>query len=100
MHALIGAQKNTTMEDGSPPGDILSGNLNRPRESWEDWKSLPASGIAISTLNPQQKQLAQQILDEVVTVYRPEISRSYLAQIDINTLHFTWLGSSEEGQPH
>jgi len=100
MHALTDAQKNTAIEDGNPPGDILSGTLNRPRESWEDWKSLPASGITISSLDAQQKQLVQHILDEVVTVYRPEIAQSYLAQVDINTLNFTWLGSIENGAPH
>ena len=100
MHALTDAQKNTAIEDGNPPGDILSGTLNRPRESWEDWKSLPASGITISSLDAQQKQLVQHILDEVVTVYRPEIAQSYLAQVDINTLNFTWLGSIETGAPH
>lgn len=98
--ALTQAQRNMAVEDGNPPGDILSGTLNRPRESWEQWKSLPATGIAISSLNAQQKQLAQHIIDEVVTVYRPEISRSYLAQIDVNTLRFTWLGSTQEGAPH
>ncbi len=100
MHALTDAQKNTAIEDGNPPGDILSGTLNRPRESWEDWKSLPASGITISSLDAQQKQLVQHILDEVVTVYRPEIAQSYLDQVDINTLNFTWLGSIENGAPH
>jgi len=100
MNALTLAQKNIAIEDGNPPGDILAGTLNRPRESWEEWKSLATSGIPISSLDPRQKQLAQQILDEVVTVYRPEISQSYLAQIDINTLYFTWLGSDETGQPH
>ncbi len=100
VQALSDEQRNIAIEDGNPPGDILSGTLNRPRESWEDWKSLPPGGIAISSLNPQQKQLAQRIIDEVVTVYRPEIAQSYLAQVDINTLNFTWLGSSEEGQPH
>ena len=100
MHALTDAQKNTAIEDGNPPGDILSGTLNRPRESWEDWKSLPASGITISSLDAQQKQLVQHILDEVVSVYRPEIAQSYLAQVDINTLNFTWLGSIENGAPH
>jgi hypothetical protein len=100
MHALTEAQQNIAIEDGNPPGDILSGTLNRPRESWEQWKSLPASGIAISSLDPQQKQMAQRIIDEVITVYRPEIAQSYLAQIDINTLNLTWIGSTEKGAPH
>ena len=100
MHALTEAQQNIAIEDGNPPGDILSGTLNRPRESWEQWKSLPASGIAISSLDPQQKQMAQRIIDEVITVYRPEIAQSYLAQIDINTLNLTWIGSTEKGEPH
>jgi len=33
-------------------------------------------------------------------VYRPEISRSYLQQIDVNELRFVWFGGTTDGDPH
>jgi hypothetical protein len=100
VNALSDAQRAVAIEDGNPPFDIVSGTLNRPRGSWDDWKSLPETGIAISSLDAQQKQLVQHILDEVVTVYRPEISRAYLAQVDVNELRFTWYGSTLGNEAH
>ncbi len=100
INALRNEQREQAIEDGNPPFDIMSGTLNRPRGSWDDWKSLPQTGIAIGSLDAKQKQLAQRILDEVVTVYRPEISRAYLAQVDVNELHFTWYGSTLGNEPH
>jgi len=100
INALTDRQRSRAIADGNPPFDILSGTLNRPRESWQDWKSLGNTGIAISSLDPQQKQLAQFIIDEVITVYRPEISQSYLNQVDINDLNFTWMGGTNDGEAH
>jgi hypothetical protein len=99
LHALTEEQKTIAITEGNPPFDIESGTLNKPRENWNNWKSLD-TGIAIASLTPQQKTLAQKILDEIITVYRPEISRAYLAQVDVNALSFTWMGSSEAGQAH
>src|SRR5690606_36903256 len=67
INALDDSQRDTAIEDGNPPFDILSGNLNRPMESWDDWKSLPPQGIAVSELDAAQKDKVQRILDEVVT---------------------------------
>jgi len=92
VNALTATQQTQAVAEGNPPFDILSGTLNRPMDSWEEWKTLPQTGIAIASLTASQKTLAQRILDEVITVYRPEISRAYLNQIDVNTLYFTWMG--------
>lgn len=100
VNALTESQQALAIADGNPPFDIVSGTLNRPADSWEEWKSLPRTGIALSALNPQQKQLAQHILDEVITVYRPEISQSYLNQIDVNSLYFTWMGGTGDDEAH
>jgi hypothetical protein len=100
INALDERQRATAIADGNPPFDILSGNLNRPVENWNDWKNLPEQGIAVRELDAAQKDLAQRILDEVVTVYRPEISRAYLAQIDVNELRFVWFGGTGDGDAH
>src|SRR5690606_12622681 len=57
-------------------------------------------GLPLTALNDEQKELARRVLEEVVGTYRPEISRAYLAQIDLDALRFTWIGSSEPGMPH
>lgn len=100
VNALDQQQRSVAIEDGNPPFDIVSGNLNRPRASWDDWKQLPPQGIAVNTLTPQQKDLVQRILDEVVTTHRPEISRAYLQQIDVNDLRFVWFGGTNDGDAH
>ena len=100
INALDETQRALAIEDGEPPFDILSGNLNRPRSSWDDWKRLPPQCIAVSDLRAQQKDLVQRVLDEVVTTDRPEISRSYLARIDVNDLRFVWFGGTSEGEAH
>jgi hypothetical protein len=100
INALSDTQRAEAIADGNPPFDILSGTLNRPASSWEDWKSLPPQGIAVSGLSASQKDLAQRILDEVVSTYRPEIATSYLDRIDVNDLRFVWFGGTNDGEPH
>lgn len=100
IDALDEAQRAQAIEDGNPPFDILSGTLNRSAGTWDEWKALPPQGIAVSELNAQQKDLVQRLLDEVVTTYRPEISQSYLQQIDVNALRFVWFGGTNDGDAH
>ncbi len=100
INALDESQRAQAIEDGNPPFDILSGTLNKPVESWDEWKALPPQGIAVNELSAEHKDLVQRILDEVVTTYRPEISQSYLAQIDVNDLRFVWYGGTNDGDAH
>lgn len=100
INALDEQQRAVAIEDGNPPFDIVSGNLNRPQETWEDWKQLPPQGIAVNDLSAQQKDLVQRILDEVITMQRPEIAHAYLQQIDVNELRFVWFGGTTDGEAH
>lgn len=100
INALDEQQRAEAIEDGNPPFDIVSGNLNRPQDSWDAWKQLPEQGIAVSSLSAAQKDLVQRVLDEVVTTHRPEIARAYLQQIDVNDLRFVWFGGSNDGEAH
>jgi hypothetical protein len=100
VNALTEQQRAVAIAAGNPPNDILAGNLNKPAANWDDWKKLAPQGIEVRTLNAQQKDLAQRILDEVVTVYRPEISQAYLKQVDVNDLRFVWFGGIKDGEPH
>lgn len=100
VNALNEQQRSIAIQSANPPFDILSGTLNKPADSWNNWKNLPEIGVEISQLNDSQRAIAQSIVDEVVTTYRPQISRSYLQQVDINDLRFSWFGGIEEGDPH
>jgi hypothetical protein len=100
INAMDDEQRAVAIVAGAPPNDILAGHLNRPMESWDDWKNLPEHGIAVAALDAVQKDLVQRILNEVVTTYRPEISNSYLQQIDVNDLHFVWFGGTHDGEAH
>jgi len=100
VNALDPSQRQQAIEDGNPPFDILSGTLNRPRDSWDDWKSQPPTGIALNTLNQEQLALAHGLVDAVVTAYRPEIAGAYLSQIDVPGLRFTWMGGTNDGEAH
>ena len=100
INSLTPAQQALAIQDGNPPFDILSGTLNRPAATWEDWKKLPTQGIAVNSLTAAQKQGIQRIVDDVITTYRPEISRAYLQQIDVNDLYFIWFGGTGDADPH
>ena len=100
INALDEKQKAVVIAAGAPPFDIIAGNLNKPAATWDDWKKQAPQGIEVKTLTAIQKDLVQRILDEVVTVYRPEISKAYLQQIDVNDLRFVWFGGTTEKDPH
>ncbi|HTQ99032.1 MAG TPA: DUF3500 domain-containing protein [Candidatus Acidoferrum sp.] len=100
VNSLDDKQKAIAIAAGAPPFDIVSGNLNKPATTWDDWKKQAPQGIEVKTLSAAQKDLAQRILDEVVTVYRPEISKAYLQQIDVNDLRFVWFGGTTEKDAH
>lgn len=100
VNSLDGQQRSIAIAAGNPPFDIVAGNLNKPAADWDAWKSQAPQGIEVRTLSAAQKDLAQRILDDVITVYRPEISRSYLQQIDVNDLRFVWFGGTNADDPH
>ncbi len=95
------SQREIAILSDQPPRDIFAGNLGKPQDDWETWRqTLQPEGIAVRDLNAQQRHIAQRILDEVVSVYRPEVSSAYLRTIDIDDLSFAWMGSVERRAPH
>lgn len=83
------------------PSDILSTTLGRDPGSFDEWKeTLQPDGLPVSLMNSDQRALVRRILDEVVTTYRPEISRDYLSRIVVDELSFAWMGSVAEEEPH
>jgi len=94
-------QRRRAVLGDDPPGDILSTTLGRDADSFEEWKEIvQPDGLPVGEMRSDQRALVRRILDEVVTTYRPEISRDYLARIVVDDLHFAWIGRVEEDAPH
>ena len=99
--SLTPAQRDRAVVAPEAPRDIFTGNIGKPAEQWETWRTtLLPEGISVAELNEVQQHWVRRILDEVVGVYRPELSSEFLAAIDPETLSFAWLGSTERGAPH
>lgn len=99
--SMDGSQREVAILSGEAPRDIFATNLGRPRDDWDAWKQMLApQGIVVAGLRPEQRQLVQRLLDEVVTTYRPEISSAYLKSIDVDGLSFAWMGSVQRRDPH
>lgn len=100
INALDNEQQEQAIIDEEPPFDILSGTLNRPREEWDEWKRLGDTGIAVETLNRDQKALVQRVIDDVISTYRPQISEAYLSAINLDELRLTWYGGTGSDDAH
>ena len=101
ISSMSGSQREVAILSDQPPREIFATNLGRPRDDWDAWKqTLQPEGIAVADLGPEQRQMVQRLLDEVVTTYRPEISQAYLKTIDVDDLSFAWMGSTQRREPH
>lgn len=98
--SLSDEQRRRAIVSNEAPRDILTGNLGKSPDRWDEWRTtLMPEGIPVADLNEVQRYWVRRIVDEVVGVYRPELSREYLQGIDPATLSFAWLGSTEPGMP-
>ena len=83
------------------PWDIVAATILRDRSDWASWKTeLQPDGIAFKDLSGAQQAILLAILDEVFTTYRPEIADTYRASLDLDGLHFAWIGGLKKGEPH
>jgi hypothetical protein len=99
--SLSAEQRARAVVSAEAPRDIFTGNINKPEDQWEAWRdTLQVAGIPVAALNEVQQHWVRRILDEVVGVYRPELSAEFLSGIDQRTLSFAWMGATERGAPH
>ena len=99
--SLTAAQRSKAVVSAEAPRDIFTGNINKPVEQWEVWReTLQVAGVPVAELNEVQQHWVRRILDEVVGVYRPELSAEFLSAIDPKKLSFAWMGATERGAPH
>ena len=101
VQSLSAAQQTKAIVSAEAPRDIFTGNIGKPADQWDAWRaSLLPQGIAVAELNEVQQHWIRRILDEVVGVYRPELSADFLRSIEPTTLSFAWMGATERGAPH
>jgi hypothetical protein len=99
--SLTQAQRGKAVVSAEAPRDIFAGNIGKPEDQWEAWRAtLLPQGVPVAELNEVQQHWIRRILDEVVGVYRPELSTEFLRSIDPKTLSFAWMGATERGAPH
>ena len=83
------------------PGEIATANMNKPREDWNAWHdTLEPVGVPVDDLNEVQQHWVGLIFDEIVGNYQPAIQSAYRQAVDIESLRFAWMGSTERGEPH
>jgi hypothetical protein len=75
--------------------------LNVHADRRDDWISaLQPDGVAVASLNEMQQYWVQMILAEIIDNYTDEIATQYREQVDIESLSFAWMGSTQRGDPH
>lgn len=98
MDALSETQRSVAITSEEAPRDILSGQLNAPRERWDDWKQATGrTGLAATQMDDAQRALLSGLLDEVTGRYRDEIAQAERGAVPIDSLSFAWMGPVEEG---
>lgn len=101
VDSLQGSQRERAIVSDRAPAEIFTANIRKPREEWDAWKtSLEPAGLPVAEMNEVQQHWVQRIVDEAIGNYRGEIAAAYAAQVDLEALHFAWMGSTERGQPH
>lgn len=101
VNSLSSAQRAKAVVAAEAPRDIFTGNIGKQPDQWDAWRAaLMPAGIAVAELNEVQQHWVRRILEEVVGVYRPELSAEFLSAIDPTTLSFAWMGATERGTPH
>ena len=109
--SLTGAQREIAILPGDPaynakrgytyaydaPWDLHSSNILKDRGEWDAWKTeLTPDGIAFAALDGNQQALLLELIDEVITTYRPEIAAGYKSSLNLDEIHFAWIGGLAE----
>jgi hypothetical protein len=101
VKSLDTEQRARAIGEQSPPSDVVSGQLGKERDSWNDWReALTAEGLPLTGLSQEQRAWLDLLLDEIFGNYQPRIVAALRSAISGQTLVFRWLGSTEAGEPH
>ncbi len=96
VHALTPSQRKAAVLDAKAPGDILTTNSRQAALNGQP------SGLGISSLNAEQREKLQNLLDEYCYNMPDQLAATRLEQIKRagNNLWFAWEGGIERGDPH
>ena len=101
VSSLTGRVRTEAILSDEAPREIFASNINRDRSDWDAWReALQPEGVSVASLNEVQQHWVGLILEEVVGNYRNAISEPELAALDVASLRFVWMGSTERGKPH
>jgi Protein of unknown function (DUF3500) len=96
VKSLNDAQKKIAIYTNVAPREIITGNDRKAR-------ALTPTGLLASEMNQPQQALLQQIIEEYVRNYRPELADEDLKSIEQGgwgKIYFAWAGGVEPGEGH
>ncbi len=96
VQSLTPAQAVTAVVDKTAPADILTTNTRKAALQGQP------GGIGLSALNPKQKAILTDLLDEYVFNMPEALAEIRTAQIRKagNSIWFAWSGGTHAGEPH
>ena len=96
IQSLTPEQKKIAIVSADAPGEILTGPARKAALTGQP------SGIAASKLNPKQRELLQNLLDEYCNNVPEEVAQMREEQIKkaAGNLYVAWAGGEQVGQPH
>jgi len=96
IQSLTPEQKKVAIVSSDPPGEILTGPARKAALTGQP------SGISAAKLNPKQRELLQNLLDEYCNNVPEEVAQMREEQIKkaAGNLYVAWAGGEQVGQPH
>lgn len=96
LQSFDDAQRALALRAGEPPQDILFGPGGDPFE-------IEPAGIAWQELSPQQRELLERLVGEVIGNLEPALAADARQRLDEEgheRLHFVWMGAASIDAPH
>lgn len=101
VQSLEGERRADAIVADQAPGEIATANMNKPRSEWDAWRdTLEPVGVLVEQLNEVQRHWVGLIVDEVIGNYEAGIQQRYRDALELDSLRFAWMGSTERGEPH
>lgn len=96
IQSLTPEQKKVAIVSADAPGEILTGPARKAALTGQP------SGISAAKLNPKQRELLQNLLDEYCNNVPEEVAQMREEQIKkaAGNLYVAWAGGEQVGQPH
>jgi len=96
LMALDPSQRSSAILAGTPPGDIVTGNLSAV-------SPLAPVGIKAAVMTPVQRDLLVRVVDSYVSMMAADTASARMARVraaGIENIVFAWAGGSQRGERH